>query len=65
MAGGEEEQGGLRETACIEEGLVEEGGGREGSKTCSWFKFIGTRPAVTSTAGVTALACEGTEAAAG
>lgn len=45
----------------------EEGGGREGSETCSctWFKLEGTSPAVGSTVGVTVLACEGTEAAAG
>lgn len=45
----------------------EERGGREGSKSCScaWLKLEGTSPAVASTVGVTELACEGTEDAAG
>lgn len=66
--GGEEEQGGLRQTAGTEEGVEEdEGGEREGSKTCScaWFKLEGISPALASKAGVTVLACDGTEAAAG
>lgn len=63
MGGGEEEQGGLRQT----EGREEERGGGEASRTCScaWFKLDGTSPAVASTAGGTVLLCEGTEAAAG
>lgn len=67
MGGGDEEQGGLRQTVGKEEGAEEEGGGREGSKTCScaWFKLEGTSPAVASTGRVTVLACEGTEGAAG
>lgn len=66
MEGGEEEHGGLRQTAGTGEG-VEEEEEEGGSKTfsCAWFKFEGTSPAVASTAGVTVLACEGTEAAAG
>lgn len=62
VGGGEEEQGGLRQTTGMEEGVEEEdGGGREASKTCScaWIKLEA------STAGVTELACEGTGAAAG
>lgn len=40
-----------------------ERGGREAS--CVGFKLEGTSPAVASTVGVTALLCEGIEAAAG
>lgn len=68
MESGEEVQGGLTQTAGTEDGVEEEEeGGREGSKTCScvWFKLEGTGEAVASTAGMTMLACEGTEAAAG
>ena len=67
VAGGEEEQGGLRQTMGTEEGLEDEGGGREASRTCSCvlFKLEGTSPAVASTVGVMVLPCEGTEAAAG
>lgn len=43
----------------------EEREGREGSKTCSCAWFKGTSPAVASTVGVTVLASEGTQAAAG
>lgn len=51
----------------MEEGEEEDGGGREGSATCScaWFKLEGTSPAVGSTVGVTVLACGRTETAAG
>lgn len=68
VGGGDEEQGGLRHTAGTEEGVEEdEGGERVASKTCScaWFKLEETSPAVGSAAGVTVLACAGTDAAAG
>ncbi len=53
MGGGEEEQGGLRQTVGKVVGVEEaEGGGREGSKTCScaWFKLEETSAAVASAA---------------
>lgn len=59
---------GLGQTAGVEEVVEEQdGGGREASEagSCPWFILEGTSPAVASTAGVTMLACEGTEPAGG
>lgn len=60
MEGGEEVQGGLRQTAGKEEGAEE-------SRTCScaWFKLEGTSPAVGSKVGadpLMVLACKGKDA---
>lgn len=61
VGGGDEVNGGLRQTGGTEEGVEdEEKGGGEASRTCSLACFKD----VASTVGVTALPSEGTEAAA-